>query len=125
MWGRLSLVAFFFSLSLMLLLYFRLYPFGPAISDLVYILGIFVFGLLGFLFSMISIFSNATKKSEKSREQILIFHLGMILVFFGIITRLLFWPYTDLFFLIGLLLIGISFFMKNRKPSKDNDILDG
>lgn len=125
MWRKLSFIAFFVSLGLMLLLYFHLRPFGLAVPDLLYILGVFVLGLLGFIFSVLSIFSDASNGELRSREKILLFHLGMVLVFFGIVSRLLFWPLTNYFFLLGLLLIAVSFFVKIRKSSQDDDILDG
>lgn len=125
MWRKLSFIAFVASLFLMVLFYFHLDPFGSESPELLYILGIFVLGLLGFIFSVISILLNASKTDHRSREQIIIFHLGMVLVFFGIISRLLFWPFTNYFFLSGLLFIAISFFIKDKKSIRDNDILDG
>lgn len=125
MWRKLSFIAFLSSLGLMILLYFHLDPFGAGVPRLMYILGIFLLGFLGFIFSVVSILLNASKKELNRREQILLFHLGMILVFFGIVSRLLVWSYTNYFFLSGLLLISLSFFIKSRKPSQDDDILDG
>ncbi len=126
MWRKLSFIAFFVSLTLMVMVYLRFNPLRTYVSELLLIFGMFVMGLLGFIFSVVSIFEHASrKKIIINREKTIFFHLGMVLVFFSIVFRLLNWPFTNYFAIAGLIFIGISLLLKKNKPLQNDDILDG
>lgn len=103
---------------------FRFNPLEFSNFELLCIWGISTFGLLGFIFSILANFFDPSKKKQKNKIQTFIFHIGMIVVFFGIITHLMNWPYTLVLFLGGLAIIAVSFFIKKDKPAENDDLLD-
>jgi hypothetical protein len=125
MWSRLSFIAYLASLAFLLMMLFRFNPIGFRSFNLIGIAGVSAFGFLGFVFSIISNFFDPAKKKHKNKIQTFIFYIGMIIVFFGIITHLMHWPFTLYLFLGGLLLIGVSFFIKSEQKEHNDDLLDG
>ncbi|PKR81908.1 hypothetical protein CW751_00805 [Brumimicrobium salinarum] len=102
---------------------FRFNPLNLYNFDLICILGLYAFGLIGFVFSILSVFLDK-RKSKKNPYQSFVAYMGMILVFTGIVFRLMHWPFQLLFLLGGLVLIVISYFIKKEKPNSKNDLLD-
>ncbi|HLW29628.1 MAG TPA: hypothetical protein VKX29_02140 [Brumimicrobium sp.] len=125
MWSKLSFIAYLASLTLLLMMLFRFNPLGFGNFNTLSILGVSSFGLLGFTFSILSNFFDLAKKNQKNKTQGFIFHIGMIIVFFGIITHLMHWPFTLYLFIGGLILIAVSFFVNHEKKDQNEDLLDG
>ena len=104
---------------------FRFNPFGFRNFDFICITGVFAFGLLGFTLSILSNFFDKSKKKQKNKIQTFVFHIGMIVVFTGIIFHLMHWPFKLYLFLGGLFIIAISFFIKIDTVDNNDDLLDG
>lgn len=125
MWGKLSFIAYLASLTFLLMMLFRFNPLGLSYFNTLCILGVASFGLMGFTFSILSNFFDPAKKKGRNKIQTFVFHIGMIIVFLGIITHLMHWPLTLYFFIGGLVLILISFFIKSEQKINNDDLLDG
>src|SRR5690554_7380143 len=92
MWNKLSFIAYLASLTTLLVMLFRFNPFG--LSGFALVLGVFTFGLTGFIFSILSNYFDPDKKQKKNKVQTLVFYIGMIVVFTGIMTHIMHWPFT-------------------------------
>jgi len=125
MWGKLSSLSFFISLLSLTLIVVGHSPFLTSYSTLFYI-GVVGFGLVGFIFSILSNFFDADPSKKKNKIQTFIFYIGMILVFMGIIFHLMHWPFTTILLGIGLIISLLSFFIRGNfdQKEKDDDILD-
>lgn len=104
---------------------FRFNSLGFRSFEFICITGVSAFGLLGFTFSILSNFFDPSIKKGRNKIQTFVFHIGMIVVFTGIITHLMHWPFTLLFFLSGLVIIAVSFFIKIEQSESNDDLLDG
>lgn len=123
MWGKLSIVSYLASLTALLMVLFKFNLFNWNPSFLLYF-GVFAIGLLGFLFSILSIFFDRSKKHKKNKIQTFIFYLGMIAVFLGLFSLMQKLPFTFVFFIVGLITMGLSFFIKPKNTDADEDLLD-
>lgn len=123
MWGKLSIVSYLASLTSLLMMLFRFNPFNWSNQTTLFF-GVYLMGLLGFIFSIFSNFFDPSKKNKTNKTQTFIFYIGMIIVFTGLFSMMQQWPYTLVFFGIGLVIMGISFFIKLNKSDGDKDILD-
>lgn len=122
MWGRLSLLAFFISLLSLTLLSMGVYM-GIPYWILFYI-GVITFGIIGFVSSIFSNFFDK-RKTQVNKTQSLIFYVGMILVFAGLMFKFMHWPKANILLFLGIGVSSISFFI--RKSSDDenkDDLLD-
>lgn len=122
MWNKLSFIAYLASLTTLLVMLFRFNPLG--ISGFTLSLSVFVLGLIGFIFSIFSNYFDPDKKQKKNKVQTLVFYIGMIVVFTGIMTHIMHWPFTVELFIGGLIIIASSFFVKSEQASPDDDLLD-
>lgn len=79
-------------------------------------------GAIGFFLNLL-----AFRYGKSSAGFNFIYWLGSIVLFFGLVFRLMHWPYGLYIIIAGLAIIGISFFytpnLDNNENSKD-DILD-
>lgn len=115
MWGRLSLISFFISLLSLTLLSMGI-SLGVPYWILFYI-GVISFGIFGFVCSILSNFFDA-KKRNINKTQSLVFYVGMILVFAGLMFRFMHWPFSNILLYAGIVVSSVSFFI--RKSTDDN-----
>lgn len=123
MWGKLSIIAYLASLTNLLMMLFRFNPFHWDYQFILYI-GVFAMGLLGFIFSILSNFFDASKKGKSNKIQTFILYIGMITIFLGLFSLIQKWSFTYILFGIGLSIMAVSFFISMEKPKGDDDILD-
>ncbi|MDX1653056.1 MAG: hypothetical protein R3277_11220 [Brumimicrobium sp.] len=123
MWSKLSFIAFFVSLLSLVSLSTGINPLYLS-YDILFYLGVVIFGLLGFIFSILANFFDRNRRRQNP-VQSFIFYLGMIFVFAGIIFRFMHWPFTIYLFGTGILVSLVSMFIPfNREPSSGDDLLD-
>lgn len=123
MWGRISLWTFFISLLSLTLL-----SMGVAVpgipSGILFYIGVVTFGVLGFVTSILSNFFDPHKR-KVNKTQSLIFYIGMIFVFGGLMFQFLHWPYSRYLLFVGIAVSAVSFFMrKNKSEEKEDELLD-
>lgn len=125
MWSKLSIIGYLASLTSLLMMLFRFNPFHWEIQYVLFF-GVFMMGLLGFVFSILSNFFDSNKKNKTNKIQTLIFYIGMIIVFGGLFTLMLNYPslITFTLFGVGLVVMGLSFLFKNKKNEPDEELLD-
>ena len=121
MWGRLSLLAFFGSLISLVYLSTGFPPI-PLPTFVVFYFGVVTLGILGFVFSLLSNFFDRNKK-KTNRLQSLIFYVGMMLVFAGLMFKFLHWPFTIHLIGLGILVSLVSFLFKGNTVSDTEDEL--
>ncbi|MGM0478273.1 MAG: hypothetical protein ACQERC_03540 [Bacteroidota bacterium] len=123
MWGKLSLLAFFGSLISLVYLSTGFPPI-PLPTFAVFYFGVVTLGILGFVFSLLSNFFDRNKR-KTNRLQSLIFYLGMMLVFAGLMFKFLHWPFSIHLIGLGILVSLVSFFFKgNMTPNAEDELLD-
>lgn len=120
MWSRLSLIAFFISISSLAMLSLGKF-FGIPYWVLFYI-GVISFGIVGFVFSLLSNFFDSQNR-QVNKIQSLLFYLGMISVFGGLMFKFMHYPYSNLLLIAGIGISSISFFIKKGREEKDKDEL--
>lgn len=120
MWSRLSLVAFFISISSLAMLSLGKF-FGIPYWVLFYI-GVISFGIAGFIFSLLSNFFDKQKR-QVNKVQSLLFYMGMISVFGGLMFKFMHYPYSNLLLIAGIGLSSLSFFVRKFNVDKEKDEL--
>ncbi len=120
MWSRLSFVAFFISISSLAMLSFGKF-FGIPYWVLFYI-GVISFGVVGFVFSLLSNFFDKQKR-QVNKIQSLIFYMGMISVFTGLMFKFMHYPFSNLLLIAGIGISSLSFFIRKVNDDKNNDEL--
>lgn len=125
MWGKFSIISYLASLTNLLMMLFHFNPFHWNPQFILYF-GVFTMGLLGFVFSILSNFFDASKKNKSNKVQTFIFYIGMIVVFTGLLALMqnMPFPFTFSLFGAGLLIMAISFLIKNEKSKSDDELLD-
>lgn len=123
MWGKLSILSYLASLTNLLMMLFRFNPFNWS-KLAIFFYGVFLLGILGLIFSILSNFFDPSKKDRTNKIQTFIFYIGMIIVFCGVLALVMHWPHTVVLFAIGLIIMAGSFFMKMGKGSGDDELLD-
>jgi hypothetical protein len=122
MWGKLSLVGFFISLLSLTFLSFGIYP-GISYWWLFYG-GVVFFGIIGFVSSVLSSLFDRNKR-KINKPQAILFYLGMILVFTGLMFKIMHWPFTRFLLFGGIIASTISFFIPNlERSNRGEDLLD-
>lgn len=113
--GFCYIVSFFFAASLFLKI-------DIGISQGFILLIFLSLGALGFLLNLVSY------SKDKTGNQIsnLTYWLGSFFVFAGLVFKILAFPFSISFIIIGSVVLFFSiFYFKNKKPKEeDNDILD-
>ena len=122
MWGKLSLLTFFISLLSLTMLSSGINIPGVSTGTLFY-LGVVTFGILGFVTSILSNFFDKGKKKVNTTKS-LIFYVGMILVFAGLMFRFMHWPYSRLILFAGIIVSSVSFFIPKLKENDEDELLD-
>lgn len=121
--NRLSLLSFalaFISIVLVLLNY---RPFGLSYFILTQ-LGFIGFGMMGFLFSMLSIWLDKKRpKNTITMGNNPIFFVGSAIVMLGVGFQFMHWPYSTFLIIGGVLIAGLSFILPNTEE-KDDNLLD-
>jgi predicted tellurium resistance membrane protein TerC len=122
MWGKLSLLGFFISLVSLTFL-----SLGISIGIPYWVLfygGVVLFGIIGFVSSVLSSFFDRNKR-KINKAQALLFYLGMILVFAGLMFKMMHWPFTNFLLFGGIIASTISFFIPNFERSNSaEELLD-
>jgi len=122
MWGKLSLVGFFISLLSLTFLSLGI-SIGIPYWILFYV-GVVFFGIIGFVSSVLSSFFDRNKR-KINKAQAVLFYLGMILVFAGLMFKIMHWPFTRLLLFGGIIASTISFFIPGiERKSNTEDLLD-
>ncbi|TNE54237.1 MAG: hypothetical protein EP338_08720 [Bacteroidetes bacterium] len=96
--------------------------FSDYISPITAKYGILIFGGIAFLANIL-----AFQSEGKNANYNLIFWIGSIIVFAGLIFRIMHWPYGYILIILGGLVLGVSFFYNpfaNREEDDKNDLLD-
>lgn len=120
MWSRLSLIAFFISISSLAMLSLGEF-FGIPYWVLFYI-GVISFGITGFVFSLLSNFFDKQKR-QVNKVQSLLFYMGMISVFAGLMFKFMHYSYSNLLLIAGIGLSSLSFFVRKFNDDKEKDEL--
>tara|TARA_B100000508_G_scaffold140085_1_gene139944 strand:- start:33269 stop:33643 length:375 start_codon:yes stop_codon:yes gene_type:complete len=121
MWGKISLTAFFISLLSLTLLSLGIYVGIPY--WLLFYVGVIAFGILGFISSILSNFFDKRKR-KINKMQSIIFYVGMILVFAGLMFRFMHWPFQRILLFAGIGVSTISFFIPKPKEETKDELLD-
>jgi hypothetical protein len=123
MFSRLSFGAFVLSMIALALLSTGYNPFGFS-YDFLFYFGVVILGVLGFVFSLLSNFFDASKKRVNA-VQSFIFYLGMLFIFAGIVFKFMHYPYVIHLLIIGIFISLVSIFIKVKPISDNDDLLDG
>lgn len=93
-------------------------------SGILFYIGVVTFGVLGFVTSILSNFFDPHKR-KVNKTQSLIFYVGMIFVFGGLMFQFLHWPYSRYLLFVGIAVSAVSFFMrKNKQDEEEDELLD-
>lgn len=122
MWVRISLWSFFISLLSLTLLSAGVMIPGLS-SGFVFYIGVVTFGVLGFVASILSNFFDPRRKKINTTKSLL-FYVGMILVFAGLMFRFLHWPYSKHLLFAGIAVSAVSFFIRQSKQKEEDELLD-
>lgn len=123
--NRLSLVCFAISFVAMGLIFSRTLVFGLS-YDTILRYGVIYVGMLGFLFSILSIYFDKKRKPVTNKNKGVLFYVGAGVVMLGVVFRLMHWPYASLLIIAGLLIsLMVTLFGRFlNPPEKQEDLLD-
>lgn len=83
--------------------------------------GIIVFGGIALLMNLLSF-----KYDQNSENNNIVFWIGSVIVFVGLIFKIQNFPYNQVLLVIGILIVGLSYFFNPFKnKEKNDDLLDG
>ena len=123
MFSRLSFGAFILSMLALAILSTGYNPLNIS-YDILFYFGVVVLGILGFVFSLLSNFFDKPKKRVNGIQS-LVFYLGMMFIFAGIVFKFMHYPYVTLLFGAGILISLVSIFIKVKPKTENEDLLDG
>lgn len=123
--NRLSLLCFAVSFIAMALIFTRYSVFGLSFQGILRY-GVIYVGMLGFVFSILSIYFDKMRKANTQKQKGLVFYIGAGIVMLGVVFRIMHWPLATALILAGLVISLLATFLgklQQTKPEND-DLLD-
>lgn len=123
--NRLSLLCFALSFIAMALIFTRYPVFGLSFQDILRY-GVIYVGMLGFVFSILSIYFDKKRKANTQKQKGLVFYIGAGIVMLGVVFKIMHWPMASTLILAGLIISLFATFLGKLQPSKpeSEDLLD-
>ncbi|SFT80515.1 hypothetical protein SAMN05216474_2429 [Lishizhenia tianjinensis] len=123
--NRLSLLCFAISFVAMAMIFLRYTAFGFSFEDVLRY-GVIYVGMLGFIFSILSIYFDKKRKVNTNKNKGLVFYIGAGIVMVGVVFKMMHWPGASIFILAGLTISLLATFLNKLQKSKpeSEDLLD-